>query len=251
MRLEGKVAIVTGGAHGMGEAEARLFAQEGANVVVADVLDSEGEEVARSICEGRRDGQGEARFVRTDVTSDDDWERLIAATLDAFGGLDVLVNNAGISGSRVGDHDGLDGWHQLLATNATSVFLGTRRAANEMVRRGRGSIVNISSISGIVGDASSHPGYHASKAAVRTYTKAAAVRYGPSGVRVNSVHPGYMPPMLHGTNSALRDEKAKVTPLGRTGQPLEVAYGVLFLASDEASFVTGAELVIDGGYTAQ
>ena len=185
------------------------------------------------------------------MTSDDDWARLIATALDAFGGLDVLVNNAGISGSRVGDHDGVEGWDQLLDVNARSVFLGTRRAAAEMAQRGGGSIVNISSISGLVGDANSHPGYHASKAAVRLYTKAAAVRYGPAGVRVNSIHPGYMPPMLHGTNSALREEKAKVTPLGRTGKPVEVAYGVLFLASDEASFVTGAELVIDGGYTAQ
>lgn len=247
MRLEEKVAIVTGGAHGMGEAEARLFAREGAKVVVADVLEAEGEAVARSIC----DDGGTARFARVEVTNDEDWDRLVASTLDAFGGLDVLVNNAGISGSRVGDHDGIEGWDQLLDVNAKSVFLGTRRAAAEMARRGGGSIVNISSISGLVGDSSSHPGYHASKAAVRLYTKAAAVRYGPVGVRVNSVHPGYMPPMLHGTNAALREEKAKVTPLQRTGRPLEVAYGVLFLASDEASFVTGAELVIDGGYTAQ
>ncbi|MDR0359828.1 MAG: glucose 1-dehydrogenase [bacterium] len=247
MRLEGKVAIVTGGAHGMGEAEARLFAREGARVVVADVLEPEGDAVVRAIC----DEGGAARFVRTDVTSDEDWDRLIASALDGFGGLDVLVNNAGISGSRVGDHDGVGGWEQLLNVNAKSVFLGTRRAAAEMTRRGGGSIVNISSISGLVGDSSSHPGYHASKAAVRLYTKAAAVRYGPAGVRVNSVHPGYMPAMLHGTNAALREEKAKVTPLQRTGRPLEVAYGVLFLASDEASFVTGAELVIDGGYTAQ
>ncbi|MBO0706552.1 MAG: SDR family oxidoreductase, partial [Candidatus Dormibacteraeota bacterium] len=214
----------------------------------ADVLEPEGEAVARSICDDER---GTARFVRIDVTSDEDWDRLISSTLDAFGGLDVLVNNAGISGSRVGDHDGIEGWEQLLDVNAKSVFLGTRRAAAEMTQRGGGSIVNISSISGLVGDSSSHPGYHASKAAVRLYTKAAAVRYGPAGVRVNSVHPGYMPPMLHGTNAAVRDEKAKVTPLRRTGRPLEVAYGVLFLASDEASFVTGAELVIDGGYTAQ
>jgi NAD(P)-dependent dehydrogenase (short-subunit alcohol dehydrogenase family) len=247
MRLEGKVAIVTGGAHGMGEAEARLFAREGAKVVVADVLEAEGETVAREICDGR----GEARFVRTDVTSDEDWDRLIASTLDAFGGLDVLVNNAGISGSRVGDHDGVEGWDRLLDVNAKSVFLGTRRAAAVMAERGGGSIVNISSISGLVGDASSHPGYYASKGAVRLYTKAAAVRYGPSGVRVNSVHPGFMPPMLHGTNAALREEKAGEIPVRRIGRPEEVAFGVLFLASDEASYVNGAELVIDGGYTAQ
>jgi NAD(P)-dependent dehydrogenase (short-subunit alcohol dehydrogenase family) len=159
-------------------------------------------------------------------------------------------NNAGISGSSVGEEDGLEGWQRLLAVNATSVFLGTKLAAAEMAKTGGGSIVNISSIMGIVASAESHPGYPASKAAVRNYTKAAACRYGPQGVRVNSVHPGYMPPMLNATNAAGREAKIAETPLRRLGEPIEVAYGVLFLASDEASFVTGAELVIDGGYIA-
>ena len=180
MRLKDKVAIITGGAHGMGEVEARLFAQEGAKVVVADVLAKEGEAVAADISAG----QHTACFVQTDVTSETDWQRLLAAAIAAYGRLDILVNNAGISGSSVGDADRLDGWQRLLAVNATSVFLGTKLAANEMTKTGGGSIVNISSIMGIVASDESHPGYAASKAAVRNYTKAAACRYGPQGVRV-------------------------------------------------------------------
>jgi NAD(P)-dependent dehydrogenase (short-subunit alcohol dehydrogenase family) len=247
MRLKDKVAIVTGGAHGMGEAEARLFAKEGAAVVVADVLAKEGEAVAADICAS----QGRATFVRTDVTSEADWERLIAATIATYGRLDILVNNAGISGSSVGDTDALEGWQKIMAVNAQSVFLGTKLAAAAMIPHGRGSIVNISSIMGFVGSADSHPGYAASKGAVRLYTKAAAAKYGPSGIRVNSVHPGYLPPMLNNTNASGRASKIEATPLRRLGEPIEVAYGVLFLASDEASFVTGTELVIDGGYIAQ
>jgi NAD(P)-dependent dehydrogenase (short-subunit alcohol dehydrogenase family) len=214
--------------------------------VVADVLVKEGEAVAADIAAGQR----QARFVRADVTSEVDWKALIAATIAAYGRLDILVNNAGISGSSVGDVDGLQGWQKLLAVNATSVFLGTKLAAAEMAKTGGGSIVNISSIMGIVASEESHPGYPASKAAVRNYTKAAACRYGPQGVRVNSVHPGYLPPMLNATNASGRAAKIAQTPLRRLGEPIEVAYGVLFLASDEASFVTGAELVIDGGYIA-
>ena len=145
----------------------------------------------------------------------------------------------------------LEGWYRLIAVNQTSVFLGTRFAAEQMAKTGGGSIVNISSIMGFVGGTGGHPAYHASKGAVRIYSKAAAVRYGPSGVRVNTVHPGYMPPMLNATNAGERADKIALTPLRRIGKPVEVAYGVLFLASDEASFVTGAELVIDGGFIAQ
>jgi NAD(P)-dependent dehydrogenase (short-subunit alcohol dehydrogenase family) len=247
MRLRDKVAIVTGGAHGMGEAEVRLFAAEGAKVVVADILASDAERVAAGI---RADG-GAATAAEIDVTSEAGWVALIDKTVAAYGRLDILVNNAGISGSSVGDPDGLDGWHRIIAVNQTSVFLGTRLAAAQMAKTGGGSIVNISSIMGFVGSASGHPAYHASKGAVRIYSKAAAVRYGPSGVRVNTVHPGYMPPMLNATNAGERDDKIELTPLRRIGKPIEVAYGVLFLASDEASFVTGAELVIDGGFIAQ
>jgi NAD(P)-dependent dehydrogenase (short-subunit alcohol dehydrogenase family) len=247
MRLKDKVAIITGGAHGMGEAEARLFAAEGAKIVVADILGEDAEAVVAAI----RAGGGEATAAKIDVTSEAEWAGLIAGTVTSYGRLDILVNNAGISGSSVGDPDGLDGWHRIIAVNQTSVFLGTKLAAEQMAKTGGGSIVNISSIMGFVGSASGHPAYHASKGAVRIYSKAAAVRYGPLGVRVNTVHPGYMPPMLNATNAGERADKIALTPLRRIGQPIEVAYGVLFLTSDEASFVTGAELVIDGGYIAQ
>jgi len=247
MRLKDKVAIVTGAAHGMGEAEARLFAREGARLVVADILADRAEEVAADI---RAQG-GEAVAVGIDVTSEPDWVALIERTVSTYERLDILVNNAGISGSSVGDPDGLDGWNRIIAVNQTSVFLGTKLAAEQMASTGGGSIVNISSIMGFVGGNSGHPAYGASKGAVRIYTKAAAVRYGPQGIRVNSVHPGYMPPMLNATNQNLRAEKIELTPLRRLGEPIEVAYGVLFLASDEASFVTGTELVIDGGFIAQ
>ena len=247
MRLRGKVAIVTGGTHGMGEAEARLFADEGAKVVVADILAADAETVAAAI----RAGGGTAISAKIDVTGVADWKSLVDETLTAYGRLDILVNNAGISGSSVGDPDDLDGWHRITAINQTSVFLGTRLAAEQMAKTGGGSIVNISSIMGFVGGTGGHPAYHASKGAVRIYSKAAAARYGQSGVRVNTVHPGYMPPMLNATNAGERDAKIALTPLRRIGRPIEVAYGVLFLASDEASFVTGAELVIDGGFIAQ
>ncbi len=247
MRLKDKVAIVTGGGHGMGEAECRLFATEGAKVIVADILGDAAERVAADI----RASNGEATAARIDVTSEAEWKDLIAKAIAAYGRLDILVNNAGISGSSVGDPDGLAGWDRIIAINQTSVFLGTKLAAEQMAITGGGSIVNISSIMGFVGSASGHPAYHASKGAVRIYSKAAAARYGPSGVRVNTVHPGYMPPMLNATNAGERDDKIALTPLRRIGQPIEVAYGALFLASDEASFVTGAELVVDGGFIAQ
>jgi NAD(P)-dependent dehydrogenase (short-subunit alcohol dehydrogenase family) len=247
MRLKNKVAIITGGAHGMGEAEARLFAAEGAKVVVTDILGKAAEAVAADI----RAGGGEAVAATIDVTNEIEWITLITETLASYGRLDILVNNAGISGSSVGDPDGLEGWQRVIAVNQTSVFLGTKLAAGQMAKTGGGSIVNISSIMGFVGSTSGHPAYHASKGAVRIYSKAAAVRYGPSGVRVNTVHPGYMPPMLNATNAGERADKIEATPLRRLGKPIEVAYGVLFLASDEASFITGTELVIDGGYIAQ
>ena len=247
MRLKDKVAIITGAGHGMGEAEARLFAEEGAKVVVADILGGEAERVAADI----KNTGGEATAAKVDVTSEPQWKALIGKTLQTYGHLDILVNNAGISGSSVGDPDSIDGWNKVIAVNQTSVFLGTKLAAEQMAKSGGGSIVNISSIMGFVGGPSGHPAYGASKGAVRIYTKAAAVRYGPSGVRVNSVHPGYLPPMLNATNAGERDDKIALTPLRRLGKPIEVAYGVLFLASDEASFITGTELVIDGGFIAQ
>jgi len=208
MRLKDKVAIITGAAHGMGEAEARLFAAEGAKVIVADILADEAARVAATII----DGGGAAVSAQIDVTNEAQWKSLIDKTLTAYGRLDILVNNAGISGSSVGDPDGLDGWHRIIAVNQTSVFLGTKLAAEQMAKTGGGSIVNISSIMGFVGGASGHPAYCASKGAVRIYSKAAAVRYGPLGVRVNTVHPGYMPPMLNATNAGERDDKIALTP---------------------------------------
>jgi NAD(P)-dependent dehydrogenase (short-subunit alcohol dehydrogenase family) len=245
MRLAGKVALITGGAHGMGAAEARLFAQEGARVVIGDVLEGEGAQVAAGIGDN-------ARFARLDVTSETAWSTAIAATLAAFGKLDVLVNNAGISGSDP-DIMSTSAWDRLMAVNAKGVFLGMKHAIPAMRGAGGGAIVNISSISGFVGQQVVHMGYNASKGAVRLMTKAAAVQYAADGIRVNSVHPGIMPPMLTSKATAdpgVRAALLKGVPMGREGRVEEVAYAVLFLASDEASYVTGTELVVDGGFLA-
>lgn len=251
MRLQNKVAIITGGAHGMGEAEARLFATEGAKVMIVDILDDLGNEVARSINERGHT----AKFIKGSVTESDDWDRVIETTIKEFGRLDILVNNAGISASWSKENDNVQDWNSILNINATSVFLGTTKAVPHMRAAGGGSIVNISSVMGIVGGPENHPAYHASKAAVRLYSKAAACRYGKDKIRVNSVHPGFLPPMLSSRNSHPNpgglELKMQMTPLGRVGEAIEVAYGVLFLASDEASYITGTELIIDGGFTAQ
>ncbi|MHB8575078.1 MAG: SDR family NAD(P)-dependent oxidoreductase [Dehalococcoidia bacterium] len=249
MRLPGKVAIISGGASGMGAEEARLFAREGAKVVVADVIDADGQQVVAEI--GATGG--EALFVHCDVTNESDWKQAVDSTVERFGRLDILVNNAGLSSSSVGNHLDTDGWRRIMDVNATGVFLGAKYAVLAMQQSGGGAIVNISSIMGFVGGSGGHPAYHASKGAVRIFTKAMAARYGPAGIRVNSVHPGFMPTMRSGRprNEAAMQELIKQTPLRRTGETIEVAYGVLFLASDEASFITGTELVIDGGFIAQ
>jgi NAD(P)-dependent dehydrogenase (short-subunit alcohol dehydrogenase family) len=249
MRLPGKVAIITGGAHGMGAEEAKLFAREGAKVVIADVLEEEGKQLEAEISKCG----GEAMFLRADVTSEGDWNRLVEATVARFGKLDILVNNAGLSSTSAADPMDTEGWHRIMEVNTTGVFLGTKYAIPAMQRAGGGAIVNISSIMGFVGGESGHPAYHASKGAVRIFTKATAVKYGPDGIRANSVHPGYMPPMRSARprDTAAMQRLVDWTPLRRTGKPIEVAYGVLFLASDEASFITGTELVIDGGFIAQ
>ena len=248
MRLEGKVAIISGAASGMGAEEARLFAREGARVVVADITDDDGEAVAREI----EDSGGEAVFVHTDVTSESSWRHAVETTLERYGKVDILVNNAGISSGIFSDPLDVDGWSKIMDVNATGVYLGTRAVIPAMQKAGAGSIVNISSIMGFVAGDYGHPAYHASKGAVRIFTKAAAVRYGPDGIRANSVHPGYMPPMRTSVRDpADRDEHVRLTPLRRIGETREVANGVLFLASDEASFITGTELVIDGGFIAR
>jgi NAD(P)-dependent dehydrogenase (short-subunit alcohol dehydrogenase family) len=247
MRLAGKVALISGGAHGMGAAEARLFAREGARVVVADVRDGDGKAVVDAI--GGAGGQ--ARFVHLDVTREPEWQQAVDATVQAFGKLDVLVNNAGISGGIDPDIMSTSAYDRLMDVNARGVFLGMKHAIPAMQRAGGGSIVNISSISGIAGQAMVHMGYNASKGAVRVMTKAAAVQQAPHGIRVNSVHPGVMPAML--TSSADPEFRAKLlrgVPMKREGRVEEVAYAVLFLASDEASYITGAELVVDGGFLA-
>lgn len=249
MRLAGKVAIISGGAHGMGAEEARLFAREGARVVIVDVLEQEGEQLAAAIA----DTGGEALFVRADVTREADWKHTVDTAVAHFGRLDILVNNAGVSSTSVEDPLDSDGWRMIMDVNATGVFLGTKYAIPAMQAAGGGAIVNISSIMGFVGSDGGHPGYHASKGAVRIFTKAVAVRYGPDGIRANSVHPGFMPPMRSGRprDEAEQGRIARATPLRRLGEPIDVANAVLFLASDEASFITGTELVVDGGFIAK
>lgn len=248
MRLQNKVAIITGAASGMGADEARLFAREGAKVVIADVL----EDLARQVEAQITEAGGDATFVHTDVTDEASWQNLIRQTLARYGKLDILVNNAGISSRSESDALDTAGWQRIMDVNATGVFLGTKHAVEQMRQTGGGSIVNISSIMGFVGGEGGHPAYHASKGAVRIFSKAMAVQYGPDGIRVNSVHPGFMPPMRSSQpDDGTRAEQIRQTPLRRSGETIEVAYGVLFLASDEASFVTGTELVIDGGFIAR
>ena len=249
MRLEGKVAIISGAANGMGESEAKLFASEGAKVVIADMAEDEGRKVEAEIAETG----GEAIFIRLDVTSEQNWKDAIAATVSRFGKLDILVNNAGISGTHDKDIMSTDAWDRLMEVNAKGVFLGVKHAIPEMLNAGGGSIVNISSISGFAGQDYTHMGYNASKGAVRIMTKSAAVMHAKDGIRVNSVHPGIMPPMRTATTSADPERRSKMiesVPMGREGRREEVAYAVLFLASDEASYITGTELVVDGGFLA-
>jgi NAD(P)-dependent dehydrogenase (short-subunit alcohol dehydrogenase family) len=251
-RLDGKTALITGAASGMGAATARLFAREGARVAVADVLEAEGEAVVAAI---GADG-GVARFLRLDVAEEAQWEAAIAAvTGGEWGRLDVLVNNAGISGSATNDLYDTALWDRIMAVNARGVFLGVKHAVPAMRRNSGagGSIVNISSISGNVGQERIHCAYNASKAAVRMLSKAVAVQEGLSRIRVNTIHPGIMPPMR--TSGATADPvfRAKMlnrVPMGRPVTVDEVAYAALFLASDESSYMTGGELHVDGGYLA-
>ena len=252
MRLKDKVAIVTGAASGLGAATARLFAAEGARVIVADINEADGAAVAAGISKAGKTNAGEARFVKLDVASEADWEALVAATLKAYGKIDILINNAGVSGSDP-DRLGIKTWDQQMSINARGVFLGMRAVLPHMQKARRGAIVNTSSISGIVGQKFVHMAYNAAKGAVRAMTKAAAVQYAPDGIRVNSVHPGLMPAMRTSVLSAdpgIRASMLKAIPMGRTGEVDEVAYANLFLASDESSYVTGIEMPVDGGFLA-
>ena len=250
MRLAGKVALISGGARGMGAEEGRLFAKEGAKVVLGDVLEVEGKAAAEQI----RTAGGEATFIHLDVTSESDWQGAVATAERLYGKLDILVNNAGIGGGNRIEETTLAEWERTMAINATGVFLGTRAVIPAMRRARGGSIVNISSQLGLVGTDNSSPQYQASKGAVRLLTKTTAIQYAKESIRANSVHPG---PIVTAMTERRRadPETYRLTvsriPLGRYGEPLEVALGVLYLASDEASFITGSELVIDGGWTAQ
>ena len=235
MRLAGKVALISGAARGMGAVEARLFAQEGAKVILGDILEAEGRKVEADI----RAAGGEAVFVRLDVTREADWQQAVATAEGRFGALDILVNNAGVSGHGKVEDTPVEEWHRVIPA---------------MRRAGGGAIINISSQLGLVGVDNSSPQYQASKGAVRLLTKATAIQYAAEGIRANSVHPGPIETPM--TAERRRDpEVYRLTvsriPLGRYGQPEDVAYGVLYLASDESSYVTGSELVIDGGWTAQ
>ena len=249
MRLNGKVALISGGARGMGAEEARIFAREGAKVVIGDISEDDGKAVEAQIAEAG----GQALFIRLDVTQETDWAKAVYQAVSSFGKLDVLVNNAGISSRAFTDDTAIDAWDKIMEINSKGVFLGTRAAVPKMLEAGGGSIVNISSIMGLVGSAGGHPAYNASKGAVRIFSKAMAVRHGKDNIRVNSVHPGFMPPMASGIayDQNQRRGSLEQTPLGREGRIEEVANAVLFLASDEASYITGAELAVDGGFTAK
>ena len=251
-RVKGKSAIVTGAAGGLGRAIATLLASEGAAIAATDVNEPGGREVAAAI----KAAGGRAIFIKHDVSSESDWRRVIDKTVAEFGRLDILVNNAGIMIMRDIENMTLEEWRRLMSINLDGVFLGTKHAAPAMKKSGGGSIINMSSAAGIVGTAHSTAAYSASKGAVRLFTKSSALEFSKAGhgynIRVNSVHPGVIEtPMTDAMKTeSLGDSMGAIMPIGFIGQPVDVAYGVLYLASDESRLVTGAELVIDGGWTA-
>ena len=249
-RLDGKVALISGAARGMGQAEARLFAAEGAKVAVCDVRDAEGKAVAEEI-------GANATYLHLDVTQEDEWGAAVAATTSAFGKLDVLVNNAGIAEAAPLAEMSLESYQRVIDVNQTGVFLGMRAVVEAMTAAGGGSIVNISSIDGLIG-MNNIISYVASKWAVRGMTKAAAMELATHGIRVNSIHPGFIhthlaveeESHLAATHALLDAHTARLAPMGRTGEPEEIARLALFLASDESSYSTGSEFVADGGLVA-
>ena len=236
-RLPNTVAIISGGARGMGAAHARAFVREGARVVIADVLDDEGRALAAELGDT-------VHYEHLDVTSQSEWEAVVAATIDAFGTVDVLVNNAGIGNMAAIDKYTLEMWNAVLAVNLTGTFLGVKAVVPVMKAAKHGSIINISSVEGLRGSAGLH-GYVASKFAVRGLTKSVAVELGRHNVRVNSVHPGFI---VTSMTDQLEFANQQV-PLGRPAQPEEVSSLVVFLASEESAYSTGAEFVVDGGMT--
>lgn len=240
-RLEGKVAVITGGARGQGAAEARLFAREGARVIITDVLETEGRALADEISAGGH----QARFFLLDVTDTEGWARLAAEIERDYGGLDVLINNAGINlRQRLSDMTRPD-WDRLLDVNLTGPMLGIRACAPLMRRRGGGAIVNVGSLAGLMG----HPttGYSAAKWGLRGLTKSAALDLAPANIRVNAMHPGLVETPILDKSSPFFKNLRDMTPLGRAGQPEELAAVALFLASDESSFITGVDIPVDGG----
>jgi len=249
-RLDGKVALISGGARGQGAEEARLMAQEGAKVVFGDILDDQGQQVEAEITESGLD----ATYIHLDVTRSSDWETAVDTAVRKYGGLHILVNNAGILIRKGVEDTTEEEWDRIMDINVKGVFLGTKHAIPAMRNSGGGSIVNISSTAGLVGSPDGSPSYTATKGAVRLFTKAIAIQHAKDGIRCNSVHPGPIDTdMIRDTITDPDRMAARMRrlPMGRVGTSADIAYGVLYLASDEASFVTGSELVIDGGTTAQ
>lgn len=248
-RLEGKVALISGGARGQGAVEARMFAEEGASVVIGDILDDQGRQTEAELQELGYN----VTYVHLDVTSESDWEAAVQSAVDTYGKLDVLLNNAGILIRKNIEETTEEDWDRIFAVNAKGVFLGTKAAIPAMRDAGGGSIINISSTAGLVGSPNGSASYTATKGAVRLFTKSTAIQHAREGIRCNSIHPGPIETdMIADTlndpaNMALRMQRL---PLGRVGKPSEIAYGAIYLASDESSFVTGSEVVIDGGTTA-
>ena len=246
-RLDGKIALITGAAKGQGEVEAKLFAKEGAHVILTDILDTDGSKVESEITELG----GDALYKRLDVSSENEWASISQFIEDKYGRLDILLNNAGASVRNSGMDISMEDWDLMMNVNAKGVFLGTKYCVPIMQKSGGGSIINISSIAGIAGRPMASPAYAASKGAVRVFTKSTAGRFAADGIRANSIHPGPIDTdMIRAVTTAETSADAfKNIPLGRLGQPEDIAYGALFLASDESSFITASELVIDGGVT--
>tara|TARA_B000000437_G_scaffold131760_1_gene95511 strand:+ start:154 stop:930 length:777 start_codon:yes stop_codon:yes gene_type:complete len=250
-RLKDKVSIVTGGASGIGEATTRIFSEEGSKVVIADLDTDKGTILQDEI----NSNNGNAIFIKINVADEKEWDKLVDVVIKKWGKINILVNNAGLSGAKgraVVEETTLSNWNDVFAVNSTAIMLGTRAVIPHMRDVGGGSIINVSSIFGIVGSPAG-AAYHASKGAARTFSKGAAVQYGKDNIRVNSIHPGFTDtPMTLDIHSKeeIRDYRLNMTPLGRLGLPEDIAYGILYLASDESSWVTGTELVVDGGETA-